>query len=141
MAIRNFLGSSEVLKNPRMYTDFSILSILTFDGLGRRKIESKALCYIVTITVTPQTIAHQTSLSMKFFRQECWSGLPFPPPEYLPNPVIKPVSPALAGGLFTSTTQEAHYVIHSLMDWDERKIESKALCYILNCDSWDIQRR
>ena len=53
MAIRNFLGSSEVLKNPRMYTDFSILSILTFDGLGRRKIESKALCYIVTITVTP----------------------------------------------------------------------------------------
>ena len=68
------------------------------------KIESKALCYIVTVTVTPWTVACQASLFMKFFRQEYWSGLPFPPPGYLPNPGIKPVSPALAGGLFTSTT-------------------------------------
>ena len=29
-----------------------------------------------------------------FFRQEYWSGLPFPPPEHLPDPGIKPVSPA-----------------------------------------------
>ena len=64
------------------------------------KIESKALCYIVTVT----GFCEQASLFMKFFRQEYWSGLPFPPPGYLPNPAIKPVSPALAGGLFTSTT-------------------------------------
>ena len=38
------------------------------------------------------------SLSMGFPRQECWSGLPFPPPGDLPDPGIKPGSPALAGG-------------------------------------------
>ena len=32
-------------------------------------------------------------LSMGFFRQEYWSGLPFPPPEDLPDPGIKPTSP------------------------------------------------
>ena len=30
-----------------------------------------------------------------FSRQEYWSGLPLPPPGDLPNPGIKPVSPAL----------------------------------------------
>ena len=42
---------------------------------------------------------------MGFYRQECWSGLPFPPPEHLPDAGIEPVSPmspALAGRLFTS---------------------------------------
>ena len=40
-------------------------------------------------------------------RQGYWSGLPFPPPEDLSNPGIKPTSPvppALAGGLFTTET-------------------------------------
>ena len=36
-----------------------------------------------------------------FSRQEYWSGLPFPNPGHLPDPGIEPVSPALAGGLFT----------------------------------------
>jgi len=31
---------------------------------------------------------------MEFSRQEYWSGLPFPPPGDLPNPGIKPGSPA-----------------------------------------------
>jgi len=30
---------------------------------------------------------------MGFSRQECWSGLPFPPPEDLPDPGIEPESP------------------------------------------------
>ena len=37
--------------------------------------------------------------------QEYWSGLPFPPPGYLPHPEIKLVpitSPALAGKFFTT---------------------------------------
>ena len=53
----------------------------------------------------PDTIAPQAPLSMEFSRQEYWSGLPFPPPEDLCNPGIKPVSlvsPALAGGVFTT---------------------------------------
>jgi len=39
-------------------------------------------------------------ISKKFSRQEYWSGLPFPFPGHLPNPGIKPVSPAFAGGFF-----------------------------------------
>ena len=42
---------------------------------------------------------------MGFSRQERWSGLPFPPPGDLPNPVIErapPVAPSLAGGFFIS---------------------------------------
>ena len=30
---------------------------------------------------------------MNFFRQEYWSGLPFPPPGDLPDPGIEPLSP------------------------------------------------
>ena len=44
---------------------------------------------------TPQTVAHQTPLSMGFSQQEYWSGLPFPSPEHLPDPGMKPWSPAL----------------------------------------------
>ena len=36
------------------------------------------------------------------FRQEYWSGVPFPSPGNLPNPGIKPMSSALAGRFFTS---------------------------------------
>ena len=32
---------------------------------------------------------------MEFSRQEHWSGLPFPSPGDIPDPGIKPVSPAL----------------------------------------------
>ena len=32
---------------------------------------------------------------MGFSRQEYWSGLPFPSPGYLPDPEVKPQSPAL----------------------------------------------
>ena len=43
--------------------------------------------------MTVWSVAHQTPLSMGFFRQEYWSGLPFPSPGNLPNPGIEPVSP------------------------------------------------
>ena len=45
--------------------------------------------------MTPWTVAYQASPSMGFSRQECWSGLPFPSPEDLPDPGIEPRSPAL----------------------------------------------
>ena len=44
---------------------------------------------------TPWIVASQAPLSMEFSRQECCSGLPFPSPGDLPNPGIKPTSPAL----------------------------------------------
>ena len=37
-------------------------------------------------------------------RQQHWSGLPRPPPGDLPDPGIRPVSPALAGRFFTTDT-------------------------------------
>ena len=53
---------------------------------------------------TPWTVAHQAPLSIGFSRQEYWSGLPFPSTGYLPQPRIKPASPAscMAGGFFTA---------------------------------------
>ena len=65
----------------------------------------------VQFFATLRTVAHQPPLSMGFCRQEYWSGLSRPPPGDLPDPEIRPrslVSPALAGGFFTtSTTWEA----------------------------------
>ena len=48
----------------------------------------------VRLFVTPWTVAYQAPPSMGFSRQECWSGLPFPSPGDLPDPGIKPGSPA-----------------------------------------------
>ena len=56
----------------------------------------------VQLFVTPWTVAHQSFLSMGFPRQEYWSGLPFPLPGDLSDLGIKPVSPALADGFFTT---------------------------------------
>ena len=43
---------------------------------------------------TPWTIVHQAPLSVGFPRHWSWSGLPFPSPGDLPDPGIKPTSPA-----------------------------------------------
>ena len=48
----------------------------------------------VWLFATPWTVVRQAPLSMKFSRQECWSGLPFPTPTL--------VSLAFAGGFFTA---------------------------------------
>ena len=59
----------------------------------------------VQLFVTLWTVALQAPLSMEFSRQEYWSGLPFPPAGDLPDPGVEPrslVSPALAGGFFTT---------------------------------------
>ena len=49
----------------------------------------------VQLFETPWTVASQAPLSMGFSRQEYWNGLPFLPPGDLPDPGIKPESPAL----------------------------------------------
>ena len=56
----------------------------------------------VWLFATPWTVAHQAPPSMGFSRQEYWSGLPFPSPGDLPNPGIKPRSPALQADALTS---------------------------------------
>ena len=43
----------------------------------------------------PMDYTYQAPLSMAFSRQEYWSGLPFPSAGHLPDPGVKPWSPAL----------------------------------------------
>ena len=59
----------------------------------------------VWLFATSWVVALWALLSMKFSRQEYWSGLPFPIPGDLPHPGIESVSPmssALAGRFFTT---------------------------------------
>ena len=67
------------------------------------KVKVKSLS-CVQLFVTPWTVAYQAPPSVGFSRQEYWSGLPFPSPEDLPDPGIKPRSPALQADTLTSET-------------------------------------
>ena len=72
-----------------------------------RNLHASAECMLsrVQLFVTSWTVARQAPLSMGFSGQEYWRGFPFPPLGHLPDPEIgteSPVSPALAGGLFTT---------------------------------------
>ena len=63
------------------------------------------VCFVISDSETPWAAAHQAPLSTGFSRQECWSGLPFPPPGDLPDPGNEPISPefpAPTGRFFTT---------------------------------------
>ena len=70
------------------------------------------VCYLlscVQLFATLWIVAHRAPPSMRFPRQEYWSGLPFPSPGDLPYPGIKPRSPGLQADLLSKTpgkTQE-----------------------------------
>ena len=55
------------------------------------KVKVKSLSH-VRLFVTPLTVAYNDPLSMGFSSQDYQSGLPFPSPEDLPDPGIKPGS-------------------------------------------------
>ena len=42
----------------------------------------------VLLFVTAEIVSYQAPLSLEFSRQEYWSGLPFPSPGHLPQPLI-----------------------------------------------------
>ena len=68
-------------------------------------------------------VAHQARLSMGIFRQEHWSGLPFPPLGDLPYLVIEPtspVSPALQAVLYLLSHQGSP----QNSDWKYTKCET-----------------
>ena len=77
----------------------------------------------VWLFVTLYTVACQAPLSVEFFRQEYWNGLPCPLPEDLPDPKTEPTSltsPALAAVFFTtSATWEAPgvYTVSNNKTW------------------------
>ena len=62
----------------------------------------------VRLFATPWTVAYQAPQSVEFSRQEYWSGLPFPSPWDLPNPGIKPGSPALQADALPSEPSGKH---------------------------------
>ena len=75
--------------------------------------------------------AHQAPLSIRFSRQEYWSGLPCPPPGDLPDTEIKPaslMSSSLAGRFLTTAADgdSSWYQRHNaenrrlLWEWNER---------------------
>ena len=69
--------------------------------------------------MTPWTVAHQALLSMGFWRQEHWSGLPFPSPGDLADSRIQlasPGSPALTGRFFTTEPPRKPPSILDLID-------------------------
>ena len=68
--------------------------------------ESEVAQLCVQLFLTPWIVAHQAPPSMRFSRQEYWSGLPCPSPGDLPNPGIKPRSLALQADTLPSEPPE-----------------------------------
>ena len=68
----------------------------------------------VRLFAIPWTVAHQAPPSMRFSRQEYWSGLLFPSPGDLPDPGIDPRSPALEADALTSEPPGKSFNIYML---------------------------
>ena len=62
--------------------------------IGKVEVKVKVLSHVL-LFANPWTVAYHAPPSMGFSRQEYWSELPFPCPEDLPYPGIKPGSPTL----------------------------------------------
>ena len=78
----------------------------------------------VRLFATLWTIAHQAPPSMEFPRQEYWSGLPFPSLGDLPDPGIKPRSPALKADTLPS---EPPGKPHGCESWTIKKTEHQRI--------------
>ena len=77
----------------------------------------------IPLSLTPQTVACQSPLSMGFSRPEYWSRLPFPSPRDLSDPGIEPTSLtslALTGGFFTTSATQV-------------PLSNKVLCFFSTC--------
>ena len=105
---------------------------LAYEGQGGRWF-GDLVAKSCSTPVTPWTVARQGPLSMKFSRisQEYWSGLPFFPPQDLPNPGIKPRSPALqADSLLSEPPGKPNLICTSLILNDA---EHFAICLKIMC--------
>ena len=75
------------------------------DGPQHLMRECVRVCSVVWLFATLRAVARQAPVSVGFFRQEYWSGLPFHSSGDLPKPGIKRSSlesPALAGRFLTT---------------------------------------
>ena len=84
---------SHLFKNfPQFVVIHTVKGFGVINKAERKKVNSLSH---VQLFATPWTIAYRAPPSMEFSRQEYWSGLPFPSPEDLLDPRVKPGSPAL----------------------------------------------
>ena len=81
----------------------------------------------VRLFATPWTVAHQAPQSMEFFRQEYWIGLPFPSPGDLPDPGIKPGSPALQAAALLSEPLPVNFFWMTRTLKKKKNIKNKTL--------------
>ena len=101
---------------------------------------SRAWCVLsrfsrVWLLGTLWAAAHQAPLSMGFFRQEYWSGLPCPPPGDLPDSGIEPPSHISCTGRWFFTTgatweAQSESCVHLFTTWailQARKLEWVAI--------------
>ena len=79
--------------HPFQFTDSLDVSVQSCHFLLEKVKVLVAQC--VPLFAIPWTVAHHAPLSMEFFRQEYWSGQPFPSPGAFPKPSIEPESPPL----------------------------------------------
>ena len=97
----------------------------------------KSLSHVQLFAI-PWTVACQAPLSMEFSRQEYWSGLPVPSPEDLPDPGIKPKSPALQADKITLL------IISRAWTWEDcvranrigRPLRSASRRILITCEHW-----
>ena len=103
-----------VAKSQTRLSDFHFLTLRLWGSLGSLDMPQRKLCVCILshfsrvwLFGTTWTACHQATLSMDFSRPEYGSGLPCLPPGDLPNPGIKPRSPAFQADTIL-TTGEAH---------------------------------
>ena len=96
-------GSVRILqrnKNIHAYRDFYIGVFNSFIYIAPNQTSPKCSLKVKVkplsrVFATQWTVVHQAPPFLGFSRQKYWSGLPFPSPGDLPDPGIKPRSPAL----------------------------------------------
>ena len=100
-----------------------MMYIMYFSGEKNRKTVCVCVCVcccfclvasVMSNSVRPYRLQPARLLSMGFSRQEYWSGWPYPPPGDLPDPGIKPWSPALQADSLQLRHQRSPYIcIHT----------------------------
>ena len=85
-----------------------------FLTLFNKKVKVKLLSH-VRLFETPWTVAYQALLSMAFSRQECWSGLLFPPPGIFPTQESNPGLPHCRQMLYRLSHQGSQEIIFRLL--------------------------
>ena len=85
-----------------------------------KSVANLTVCAVLSLSVMSDSLQPHGLLPTKllhpwgFSKQECWSELPCPPPGDLPNPDIKPRSPALHVDSLSSELQvyQIHHAVY-----------------------------